>query len=311
MGILLALLAGMFLPLTNLTVRKSIDVGGSAKAYFVFQMGTSLLFALLLGPFRKGDFSIPLPVAILGMIAGLILSMMLFSLGRAVEKGPPGFTFAILNSATVMPGLLMALIFGAAFGFIYNFWHAVGSIIVLIGLFWGGKGLQGMKEMKNWLFFSGAMFVLHLLLLALYQWRAMVANLPHPEELVSFFTIEQIRSEWFTPFMFLTSALVQIFIYFRWEGARKPKAGEVLYGAAGGICNLFCTFFLIWATERASPLENAVIFPIYSVVGIILTNLWGQKLYQEQVNWRAYQLCLFGLAIGTVDWRAVAAAIGF
>jgi len=54
-----------------------------------------------------------------------------------------------------------------------------------------------------------------------------------------------------------------------------------------------------------------VIFPIYSVVGIILTNFWGQKLYQEQVNWRACQLCAFGLIVGTVDWKAVAAAIGF
>src|SRR5437879_2854701 len=96
MGIFLALIAGMFLPLTNLTIRKSIDVGGNAKAYFVFQMLASFLFALLLGPVRKGDFSIPPSGAILGAIAGIVLSIMLFSMGRAVEKGPPGFTFAIL-----------------------------------------------------------------------------------------------------------------------------------------------------------------------------------------------------------------------
>lgn len=310
MGILLALIAGMFVPLTNLTVRKGIDIGGSAKAYFVFQMVTSFLFAILLGPIRTGDFSIPLPTALLGTVAGLILSIMLYSLGRAVEKGPPGFTFAILNSATVMPGLLMALLFGAALGFIYNTWHALGSLLVLIGLFWAAKGFQGLKEMKTWLFFSTVMFTLHVLLLGLYQWRAMLMNLPHPEELVSFFTLEQIKSEWFTPFMFLSSAIVQIFIYLRSE-KRIPKSGEIFYGVSGGIVNLLCTFFIIWATERASPLENAVIFPIYSVVGIILTNLWGQKLYQEQVNWRACQLCAFGLIVGTVDWKAVAAAIGF
>ena len=50
MGILLALLAGMFIPLTNLTVRKSIDVGGSAKGYFVFQMASSFFFAVFIGP---------------------------------------------------------------------------------------------------------------------------------------------------------------------------------------------------------------------------------------------------------------------
>lgn len=307
MGILLALIAGLFMPLTNLTVRKGIDVGGNSKGFFVFQMLSSFFFALLLGPVRTGEFSIPLPTAFLGMVAGIILSIMLFSLGRAVEKGPPGFTFAILNSATVMPGFLMALFFGAALGFVYNMWHAMGSLLVLGGLFWGAKGLQGMKEMKNWLFFSTAMFAFHVLLLVLYQWKGMLTN--HPEAL-SLLSLDQVKSEWFTPFMFLTSGLVQLFIYLR-AGRLKPKSGEIFYGVAGGISNLLCTFFLLRAAESAGPLEGAVIFPIFSVVGIILTNLWGQKLYQEQVNWRACQLCAFGLIIGTVDWKAVAAAIGF
>ena len=310
MGILLALIAGMFIPLTNLTIRKSIDVGGNAKAYFVFQMATSFLFAILLGPVRTGNFSIHLPVVVLGTFAGLILSIMLFSLGRAVEKGPPGLTFAILSSATVMPGLLMALIFGAGLGFMYNIWHGLGSLIVLAGLFWAGKGLQGMKEINKWLFFATVMFAFHMLLLSLFQWRAMLMKLPNPEELVSFFTLEQIQSEWFLPFMFLSSGIVQLFIFLRsdWQ---TPKAGELFYGTLGGIFNQLCTFFIIGATVKASALENAIIFPLYSVVGMILTNLWGQKLYQEQVNWRACQLCAFGLIVGTIDWKAVAAAIGF
>lgn len=310
MGILLALIAGMFIPLTNLTVRKSIDIGGSAKGYFVFQMISSFLFALLIGPVRTGDFSIAPPAAILGVAAGLILSLMLFALGRAVEKGPPGFTFAILYSATVMPGLLMAILFGAAFGYGYNLWHAMGSILVLFGLFWAGKGLQGMKEVNKWIAFSLVMFAMHVLLLILYQWRGMLLNPDRPAELFPYFSLDQVKSECFTPFMFLTSGLIQIFIYLRSE-KRMPQSGEILYGFAGGLSNLLNTFFLLGAAQWAGPLENAVIFPICSVVGIILTNAWGQKLYQEQVNWRACQLCAFGLIVGTVDWKAVAAAIGF
>lgn len=310
MGILLALIAGLFIPLTNLTIRKSVDLGGGAKGYFVFQMVASLFFALVMGPLRKGEWSIPLSSALLGIGAGLILSVMLFSIGRAVEKGPAGLTFAILNSATVMPGLLMALAFGSSFGFLYTGWHAAGSLLVIGGLFWAARDLQGMKEMKKWLLFASIMFTFHVLLLSLYQWKAMIMRLPHPEEIVSFFTMEQIKSEWFTPFMFIASGLIQAIIYFRSE--RAPlRAGEVGYGIAGGLFNLFCTFFIIWATEVATPLENAVIFPIFSVVGIVFTNLWGQKLYQEQVNWRACQLCAFGLIVGTVDWKAVSAAIGF
>lgn len=310
MGIILALIAGIFGPLTNLCLRKSVDVGGTAKPYFVIQMASSLFFALLLGPVRAGDYSIPLSTALFGIIAGLVLSVMLFALGKAIEKGPPGFTFAILNSATVMPGLLMAIVFDSAFGFLYNGWHAIGSLLVLSGIFWGVKGLKEMGDLRKWILFSASMFALHILLLCLFQGRAMMMNLPHPEELASFFTKETMKSEWFMPFFFLTSGLVQLSIFLK-AGASIPKAGEVFYGIAGGFTNLLCTTFLLWATIKATPIENAVIFPIYSVIGIVLTNFWGQKLYQEQVNWRACQISLCGLFIGTVDWAAVTAFIGF
>jgi drug/metabolite transporter (DMT)-like permease len=306
MGVLLALVAGAFTPLTNLTVRKSIDVGGSAKAYFVFQMASSFLFAVLLGPVRSGDLAIPLPAALLGSVAGVILSMMLFSMGKAVEKGPPGMTFAILFSATVMPGLLMTLVFGPALGFEYNVWHAIGSSLVLLGLFWGAKGLTEMKEKKIWILFCSLMFTFHLLLLGIYQWRAMLIN--HPEAL-TFAQPQEIMSEWFTAFMFLTSALIQFVVYLRAK-SQPLRGGEVLYGVAGGVFNMLCTFFLLWAAEQASPLENAVIFPIYAVMGIVLTNMWGQKFYHERVNWWACSLCVLGLVVGTVNWSAVVKAIG-
>lgn len=310
MGILLALMAGLFMPLTNLTVRKGVDVGGNTKGYFVFQMSSSLLFALLIGPVRTGDFSITLPAAILGIATGLVLFLMLFFLGKAVEKGPPGYTFAILNSATVMPGLLMALLFGAALGYEYNLWHALGSCLVLYGLFWAGRGIQGMKEIKTWIFFSSMMFLFHIFLLGLYQWRALLLSETRSSELFAFFSKASLQSECFTPFIFLTAGILQG-ILFLYSEKRKPKAGELLYGFAGGFSNLLVTFLLLAAATRALPWENAVIFPIFSVVGIILTNAWGQKLYQEEVNWRACQLCAFGLIVGTVDWKAVAAAIGF
>lgn len=308
MGILLALIAGMFAPLTNLFAKKGVDLRGNAKAFFMIQMVSSFLFALCFGPLRKGDFSIHLPTVLLGIVAGLILSAMMFTLGRALEKGPPGFTFAILFSATVMPGLIMALIFGAAFGYSYHVWHGIGSILVILGLLWGAKGLQGMHHLKSWLLFVTVMFSFHLLVLVLYQWKGMLTNLSHPEE-ISPFTLEQITSEWFTPFVFLSSGIIQFFIYL---GSKQgmPTSKELLYGILGGGSNFFCTFFILWSAEVAGPLENAVIFPISAVLGILLTNLWGQKLYDEKVNWRACQLSLLGLIVGTVDWQKIAAAIG-
>ena len=310
MAIFFMLLAGMFVSASNLFMRKSIDQGGTTKGFLVFQMGMAFLVALLLNPVKTGSYACNGSIAALGIFAGCILAFMLIFLGRSLEKGPAGLTFSILNASTVMPAIVMSLLFGAAKGFPYTPWHAVGSVLVLFGLFMAGKGLQGLQDRKKWLIFCASMFGLHILLLVLFQWRALLLNLSDPQELVSFFTAEQIKSQWFMPFMFLAAMSIQLILFLRHE-KRLPRPKEVSYGLLGGTMNGLCTYFMIWSTEVATPLENAVIFPIFSVTTIVLSNLWSQRLYQEQVNWRACQFCAFGLVVGTVDWKAVAAVIGF
>jgi len=305
MGTIFALIAGMFIPLTNLCLKKCVDISGDAKAFFVLQMGSSFIIALSFGPLLEKNFSVSLSTALFGIITGVTLALMLLCLGKAIEKGPPGFTFAMLHSATIVPGLLMAIIFGVTFGYEYNFWHGAGSFLVLVGLFLGAKGMVEIKERNKWLLFSFATFGFHVLLLFLFQLKAVMAN--HVETF-NLLTLEEIQNPWFTPFMFLSCGLIQFMIYLRAD-REVSKRGEVYFGLAGGVFNFLCTFFLIWATEVASSLENAIIFPIYSVVGIILTNLWGQKLYQERVNWKACQLSVFGLIIGMVNWKVIAASI--
>lgn len=309
MALLFVLIAGSFVALSNFCMRRSVDRGGSSKAFLFLQMTIACLLSILLNPVRTGQYQINSSILGLGLLAGLIMAFMLYALGKAVEQGPPGLTFSIINAATVMPGVVMALVFGSAFGFIYTLWHGLGSMLVLIGLFWAGAGLSGIQDKKRWALFCLAMFSFHVLLLVLFQWRALVLNLPHPEEFVSFFTAEQIRSQWFTPAMYAASGAVQLLIFIQAE-KRWPLWPEVGFGVLGGIANGMCTFFLVHATEVATCLENAIIFPIFSVVSIILTNLWGQVLYQEKVNWRACQVCVAGLILGTVDWSALARSCG-
>lgn len=310
MAVFLMLCAGVFVSISNLFMRKSIDSGGTTKGFLIFQMAMGFLVALILNPMRTGDYSINSSIICLGAISGLILAALLFFLGRALENGPPGLTFSILNASTVMPAIVMFALFGAARGFPYTSWHAIGSMLVLFGLFWAGKGLQGINDKKSWFLFCFAVFSTHVILLVLFQWRALLLNIPQPEEITSLFSKGEIKSQWFMPFMFLTSTIVQTALFVFYE-RRRPGNLEIIYGLLGGFANGLCTYFMIWSTEVATPLENAVIYPVFSVVTIILSNLWGQKLYQEQVNWRACQICAFGLVVGTVDWKSVAAAIGF
>lgn len=310
MAILLIIISSLFVSISNFFMRRSIDGGGTTKGFLVFQMLMGFWVAVLLGPVQSGHYEINFPIAFLGVIAGVILAVMLYCLGRALEKGPPGLTFSILNASTVVPGLVMAALFGAALGYPYTSSHAMGSALVLGGLFWAGRGGSSFEEKKKWIFLTLSVFALHSLLLVLFQWRALLLNQPHPEELFSLFTQETIRSAWFAPFMFLSSFVFQV-IFFVKGVQRLPYPREVLYGLIGGMGNGLCTYFMIRATEVAGPLENAILFPVFSVVTILISNLWGQKLYQERVNWRACQLCAVGLVVGTVDWPSVAALIGF
>ncbi len=309
MAIFLMFFAGICVSLSNLFMRKSMVDGGSAKGFLVFQMLTAFFVAFFLNPVRTGDYAWNPSITVLGVIAGTLLALLLFFLGRSFETGPAGLTVSILNASTLVPAIVMFLAFGASFGFPYTIWHAFGSILVLFGLFLGVRGAMFLENWKKWLKFSLLVFSFHVMILVLYQWRAFLLNLAHPEE-ISFFTLEQIKSQWFAPVLYATAMIWQLFFFIRYE-KRSPFSLEVSYGILGGVLNGLCTYFMIWSTEVALPFENAVIFPIFSVTTIIASNLWGQKLYQEKVDWRACQFCALGLFIGTVDWKSAMAVIGF
>src|SRR5689334_1765524 len=110
--------------------------------------------------------------------------------------------------------------------------------------------------------------------------------------------------------MYVGAVVIQLAIFLKTE-ARWPKNKEWLYGFAGGIANGLCTFFLLYGTNVATGLENAIIFPVYSIGTIVFSNLWSQRLYGESVNWRACQVCALGILLGSVDWKIALAALGW
>lgn len=310
MGLFLAFIASVFISASNYFMRRSIDAGGTVKIFLIVQMCVGFLVALLMGPITSNAFGISFPIACLGIGTGFLLAVMLFFLGKALETGPAGFTFSIVSAATVVPGIIMAMVFGATLGFNYTFWHGIGSIFVLLGIFWGGRGLTGIQNRFKWTSFLVTIFSLHVLILVIYQWRAVLMNLPNPEDYASFFTAEQMKSLWFNPMLYFGTALGLFVLYFK-EGFRLPQKEEWSFGIVGGILHSTSTFFLIKGTEIATGMENVIIFPLFSVGIIVLSNLWSQKLYQEKINWRACQVCAFGILIGTVDWKIVANLIGW
>ncbi len=305
LGTELMITAAVFVATSNYCMRKSIDAGGSTKAFLMIQFFIVFLIAILLNPVRSGNYQWSTSMALFGIAGGIVLIFMMAFLGKALETGPPGLTFAALNGSTVMPSILMACLFGGAFGYIYTMWHGLGSCLVIVGLFWAGWQTRGSGERKaNWVSFVTAAFFLHVIFLILLSWRALFINFPDANGLLLSFDTEDMKSQWFMPMAFCAAFVMQSLIYASTE-KRKPYKGEVIYGILGGIANGIGTFFMIWSTEVATSFEHAMIYPLFAVTIIIICNLWGQWLYKERVNWKANTVCILGIFIGTIDWKTI------
>ena len=301
MGIQKMLLAGMCVALSNFCMRKSVDAGGSSKAFLMVQLFLTFIVAIVLNPVRSGDYSWSLSMGLFGLIGGCVLALMMFCLGKAVESGPASLSFAMLSSATVMPILFMVLLFGARFGFSYNACNALGSLLVVGGLLWAGWETLASMDKKRWLLFAVCAFLLHAVFLVFMQWRALFMHFPVHEGLFLSFDEQAIKSQWFMPMVFLSASAMQIAIYV----IRKrewPTYAELLFGGLGGIANGIGTFLMIRSTEVATPIEHAMIFPLFAVSVMLGCNIWGQMIYKETVNWKASGFCVLGVLVGTMDW---------
>jgi len=146
MGIQLMFFCALCIAISNLCMRRSIDSGGTSKAYLMVQLTLSALIMVLLNPVRTGNYTWDTSMALFGLMGGILLACVMGFLGKALETGPPGLSVALLSCSSVMPILMMVLLFGARFGFYYTLWNALGSILVIVGICWAG---WDMNEIAN------------------------------------------------------------------------------------------------------------------------------------------------------------------
>jgi len=297
MGLLFIGLAAIFAAMNNLLLRLSLDAGGTSKGYLAVQVMFSSFVMILLNPVCQHDFTWNSPVVLLGALGGLILGFFFWGLGKTMELGPPGLSIAILNASSLIPALLMFILFGAAFGHEFTLIHALAFVLVVAGIFWAGSTSEANPHRKLWIICALFMFALHSLFLAFLQWWAMILNPNLPATPLLPIRIYSPHVQWFMPAIFFVAGLFQWGMLAKNEH-RLPSAQETKYGLLGGVLNGLCAFFLILAPQMAAPWENALLFPVYTVGILLVCNLWARKLYTEKVNWKATALCVLGLLIG-------------
>lgn len=301
-GIQIMTLSAFFGAISNLFVKRNFDKGGATRAYLMIQLLIVFLMSIFLNPIRSGNFHWSTSMALFGLGGGVILAGFMTFMGKAFELGPAGLTVALLNCSSVMPILILVGIFGAQYGFYYTLWNGLGSLLVIIGMCWAGWGLSGMNGQKKWLSFVILAFCLNILYFVFLNLRALFINFPGTKSLGLSFSPEDANAQWFMPMVFLGAAIMQTLSFYA-KDKRLPKKIEIFHGIGGGIAQTLCASLMIWSTEIASSTEQAMLFPTFSVAIILLCNIWGRWLYKEVIHWKANAFCLFGLLIGTIDWK--------
>lgn len=295
-SLVFALLAAGCSSLSSLFFRKNTDNSAdrSAGGYLVSFYFSSFILAFLLYP-AIWKTSINFTVLFIGMCVGLLSSVLLRLTFRALKKGPTGLTYAFQNASAIFPGLILFLLLGSNFGFTYSFIQIVGIGLVLMGLFLGTKTptISSPKASSKWLKYALACFVVQTLALTLIQARCVLFDCSEMGGFISKFSIPPTDDVWFMPGLFGTATLVQGLIFLR-EKKRIEKS-EAFYGCLGGIANFSSTCLLLLATKYALPFEKGILFPCFAVASMILCNLWANRLYKENFNFKTNLLCSVGI----------------
>lgn len=290
-------LAALFTAASNLFIRLSVDKGGGAgDPFLIFRLLASAVVIALIA--LSSGFSIHYDtlVTLLGIAAGCLLGSLMWLTGRSLKYGGPGLTFMVINTACMAPPLVMALLFGPAFGHTYELKDALGALLMIGGIVIGTSRDNDDKINKSWFLWVSLTFLVHAIFLSYFQWRALLLKTGLPYSPYIPFQCSPDTSDCFGISLFLTAALFQLFL--PRNQTRFNKADLWKFGVGGGLINGLGSYFMIKTTETAlMPLEKSLLFPAYSILLIFLCNLWGHFLYQEKISWKGTALSSVGILV--------------
>ena len=295
---LFVILTSLFIALSNLFIRKSVDAGGGeGDPYLLERLAVSGAAISLVAIYNLGYFPWNWKMALLGAFAGIMLGSLMWSTGRTLKFGPPGLSLMVINAACVIPPILMALFFGAAYGFDYTRYNFIGSAIIV-----GGMLLGSMHERfglsRNWFLWVGVTFLLHSLYLTYFQYRSLLLK-ADPSSSPFLFCCSPEGADVFGISLFTAAALYQLVLpRSRKECSVKPL---LIWGIGGGIINGLGSLFMLKATESAlTSSEKTLLFPIYLILLIIFCNSWGKVLYNEKISWLSTAVIAIGILISAL-----------
>lgn len=287
--------------LSNLFFRKNFTSSAnvSSNGYLLIFYFFSFILSFFIFP-NLWTANINFTVVLIGGCVGFLNVSLMVITGRALQKGPAGLTFAFQNASAVFPGLILFSLFDSSFGFSCSTLQLIGMAFVILGLFLGAKreSSDSIVYLK-WLKYALICFAVQILALTLIQGRCVLFEGDKLEGFLAYFAFTETDDIWFMPGQFGMALVLQSLMFLKEK--RKLQTSEMICGSWGGLANFGSTCLLLLATKLALPWEKCILFPCFSVVTIILCNLWANRLYKENFNLAANTLCSFGVFLGVLD----------
>jgi hypothetical protein len=168
----LASLAASFssLALSKTLYNRESTVSGYLFLYFF----TGFLISSYINGIFTSDVPFSPHMTLLGSIVGLLIVALMLAMGKALQKGPSGLTFAFQNSGAILPPLFLSMIFSKSYGFALSSGNLVGMVLVILGLFFAANRGSNMPVRKTWLAYALITFVVQGLILSIFQWRCLL-----------------------------------------------------------------------------------------------------------------------------------------
>lgn len=299
-------LSALFIALSNFLIRRGMGDSDQEKAggdrFIMPRFFTAALVSIPIIYLHHGMVTFDPRMGLVAVFAGALLGFLQYCLGKSLQYGPSGLTFIFASSVCVWPPLLMFFLFGEEFGHGYTLYNLVGSFLVIGGLYWMGKGgkQEESPSFNKWLIWVGIAYLATTLYYSLFQWRALLLKDNVPESIFLPFHSDATQGDLFMALTFFVAALSQLFIRGKKEISPTTKQGFFMSGICSGILCAVSTYFLLLGTECASSdTENALIFPLNTVMMILFCNIWASRFYNEKLIWPANTLALAGIAIAT------------
>lgn len=296
MAILCILFSAMFTALGNFLIRRGLDQG---DPFILPRFLTAGLMALGIIYFQNGTCAIDAPMALVAVVSGLFLGLLQHAIGKSLLYGPSSLTFVFVTSVCVLPPVCMFFLFGKEFGHDYTIYNLIGSLLVVAGLYWMGKTNEATNfvNFKKWLRWIATAFIGLTLYYLILQWRALMLQETLPDSLLLPFRGVQVKGDLFIPISFFAAALTQLIFGSSFQVKRQLLASGIF---AGIVCSI-STFLLVLGTEFAAEgTENALLFPLNTILLVSLCNVWATLFYKERVNWPANALSATGIIIAAI-----------